>query len=357
MTVNRLKKLIAVTTFLTCLVAIMLTGLYSDLYYSNSSRDIASIETKNSGSEYLNIDLKNIQAVLFKNRVSNFKLEKILNKWFLTQPSKSGTPQNLPVKEIEIKQILNFTKNITAKKEFHETDVNLKNLSMDNPLFEIVYIDSFGKRMAYRVGINNSLDQSTYIYSPHIKKVLKVDSVSPELTVLTFDKLLSPNIINFDEKNISSLKLSETSKLTELKIVANLRKSGEKWYNSQDQEIEKQKFIAALDEIASIKSSLIFDPSDLDELTGFADNKANSQNKLTPLFAFEISGNDSKVFSYTFHQISKDIPHLNIDRKKNIIVESSLHNSVFVIAKTSLKSIESVRESYLKKLKLKDIFY
>lgn len=341
--------LASLAIFTICSLAI---ALYTDVYYSNS-RTLASTDVQEDDAKaQLVIPEQSIKRILLNNRIAKLDFLKNLDSWLLLEKTKHGTIRKLPVKESKVKEILSFLDKIKVNETIKPIESNLRNLSITNPLYEVSFENQKKKNFHFKVGVNNSLDNSSYFYFNRLDQIIKSTPMQVDLANLSASNFLSNHIFNLTEKNINHVELKEHLNKEKTKSITKISKKDKSWTNDKNTIIDSNRLENALSELQNIKSHLILEENDL-PIT----NQEEKDKFLTPIMSLNFKSTDNENYDFTFLKLKKDISSLKIKRKESLLVKSSLHNSIFVIEKNEIKRLQALKTRKLRQIDLKKIIY
>ncbi|MCB9091556.1 MAG: DUF4340 domain-containing protein [Halobacteriovoraceae bacterium] len=339
--------------FLLAISVLTLAGfaLYSDMFFKSNKPDRIPANTIGLNDLY-KLEPDAVKKALIVNRSGTFRLMKeTKNFWTLQEKDENGFHRKLPIKNEIIDKIFSFINDIQVKNKMSNNDINYKNYSFDQPLFEVALVDYTNKTYQIKFGINNSLDHSSYLFYNQLNQILKTKELNPEIAQLTINDIVEPRILNFQIQNIESVEIQKFLSSKRSNFIAKLHKENGQWFNSKNQVVEEEKLKHVLSRLSEIKSNIILNDQSLIDVSELVDEGAH------PLITLRVK--DTKQNEYTFNvmRISENIPNLNIKKNENLIVDSSLHNTKFVVNKKSLSIFESLQENRLKKLDVSKLFY
>ncbi len=344
-------------TFATALILLMCMMMasfayYTDLHYPThqTSRNLAGTNTSNPLTPHF--DHKNIKEILVQNRVGSYRFIQLNNQWVMIDSQDDTIERKLPVKEEVVEQILNFTQRYNVLSEINNNDINYKAYSFDTPLYRITYTDITGDKHRFRLGVNNTLNNSHYLFHEKADKILQISPLINNFAKLTQEDIVDPSILNLSADQIVALQVRKEQGSYVYKY-SDLKKVDGNWYNSKQQRIETERLASALEYLSEVKSSLVISEVNFRSIN----RKLRAKEPSPPILTLEVQNSAEDTYTYKIHQPERNLASLNISKNKNLIIESSLHNSLFVVNRNSLQVFDNLKEHRLKKLNIERIFY
>lgn len=193
----KFKKIISLTLTTVFLFLIGITLFWSIQIQNFKKNDFLHNEklTFFKKSEFINL-----QKIIIKNSNSEFIFEKNQsqnNNWALTLPQKLEIDQNLLI------ELLSDTTSLTTIKILPQDEINKSNFALDNPTSQVTLIDTNNQSKILKVGILNTIDQTTYITLSDKKGIYHV-----EVNKLKFINL---NLTDLNSQKIFSMDINQTA--------------------------------------------------------------------------------------------------------------------------------------------------
>ncbi len=332
--------------------ALIAFAYFTDLYYPKVSHSRSLASSKNSNSLAPIFDDKNTKEILIQNRVGVYRFVQESDQWIMIDSKDGVVERKLPVKDSIIRELLDFTQRYQVLSEIQNNEINYKAYSFNNPLYSITYTDIVDTKYRFRLGVNNTLNNSYYLFHEKADLILQLAPIRNSLAKLTQEDIVDPSIMHLNENQIVSLQVKKEQGNYVYKY-SDLKKIEGKWYNSKKQPIETERLDSALKYLLEVKSSLVISENNFKSIN----KKRRAQEASPAILTLEVQNSSQDTYTYKIHQPERNLASLNISKKRNLIIESSLHNSLFVVDRKSLKIFDNLKEHRLKKLNIERIFY
>jgi hypothetical protein len=323
------------------ILVLLVAAVISELFQTSDRHlELSNLQDSPIKKEFLS----EITAVHIKNRIGEFILSKdhenAEGKWNLSYP------RFLLAKEEVIQNLIEQLGQLKVEKLFNLDPVNINNFSLDNPILEIGLINSHQVKTMIKLGLKNSIFNTSYISVEDTGLIYQVTGLNIPLETFSLIDFVESRAFIFSENDISKFFIYRGSKNSN-SIHFQAEKENDQWLDSGKKNLDHELLTNYFKEFTTIKTNTILDQKDKE-----VEAIINTQLE-KPLFEISVQTNKNQTISYTIANIYQ-IPGLKIDFKKYVLLKSSDVPHPFLVSRDLLKKFDT-REWNLRELNVKKI--
>lgn len=279
-------------------------------------------------------ELNQIKRISLKNKSGEYIFTKYENGQ--ASPWKMISPREIYANSLLIENIFKALTTIKVKTIFPEVLINNSNFSIDKPTATLELIDQLGKSIIIKVGLMNTIDNSTYFKIAGKKGIYHVEAPEISLEKVSLLDLIESQIFSINIKTINNLKITHNKKLN-----WELVKENEGWIDSEKNILNPQKIDDFFQELSTLRSAFILDKQ------SDAQKKQIILISKTPEYIITTEDNLKNTTEYKISGIIKYLSDIDFKNEEYFVVTISNSTTAYVVKKEFnelfSKKIESLR--------------
>ncbi len=290
--------------------------------------------------------LKEVNLISLKNKIGQFDLQKPdrSSSWLVTSPRK------LPASDNTVTAIFTLLENIRVLKLYDNEPINRSNFSLENPYLSIEVATKNNIKYTIDFGLINPIDGTSYIYASNTDHIYHIDEIDISLATLDLNDIVDGRVFIFSPSRVSSLTISRISGGGSLPT-QQLKQVDKSWIDLHKKTIPSEIVMEYLNELSSIKSTLILDSLTEEQLKEIGPMRDNLQ--------YELSVKDIDENTTTFNisqMVNKNISDYKIEKNKTILIHNKGQGPIYVLNRDISKLLKSTLGGQ-GELSIKKLFY
>ena len=271
--------------------------------------------------------LERISSLTISNNLGTYHLAKIGNSWRMIKP------RNLQARNDLVEQIVQSLKNVNVRRLYEKDKINLQNFFLHQPTIEME-LAAFGEGQKLKVGLLNTIDDSTYIIDDQSSLIYQIDLFKVAIQSLGLSDFINSNIFSESVGKVQQIKISRhQSNRSSTRLI--LMKKKNLWVNKKGREANQSQVQEFLSALLSKKAEVI-----LDQKSRILETRIK-RIMGRPLFTVSIQHGGSQKTTYQVSHPLNSLPDLKLEKKKFVLITSSKRGHPFLVDKSILELLDN----------------
>ncbi|MCY4643290.1 MAG: DUF4340 domain-containing protein [Bacteriovoracales bacterium] len=282
--------------------------------------------------------LETLHSMTITNGFGRYELAKEKGSWEL------HLPRSLHARNELVEQIITSLKNLRVRHLYQKDKINLQNFSLDNPTIEI-HLKSTKQTQKLKIGLINSIDDSTYLMDDQSSLIYQIDLFRPSLQSLGLEDFIDSHIFKETIDKIQQIRVAKHLSKRGLALL-NLIQKEKIWSGKRGEKLNQQRVNEWMTGLFSKKAEVI-----LDQRGPELENRI-AKIMERPFFSVTFQKNDKSQSRYKLSYPLTSLPGIKLEKKKFILVTSSdgghpilAHKSILDLIKTKMGQLKSIHPS------------
>lgn len=265
-------------------------------------------------------DLKQTHRFSLKNKSGEYIF--VRNENNQVSPWQMISPREIAANSLFIENLFKALTTIKVKKKFPEVLINNSNFSIDTPTATLEFIGQAEKTLNIKVGLMNTIDNSTYLKIAGKNGIYHVEAPDISLEKVSLLDLIESQIFSINIKTVVNLKIIH-NKINNLEIT----RRNEGWVDSNKNILVPQKIDEYFQKLSTLRSAFI-----LDKQTDAQKKQINGLVK-NPEYLIIIEDNLKNTNEYRISGIIKNLNGIDLKNEEYFIVTISNSTTAYIIKK------------------------
>lgn len=289
-------------------------------------------------------DLADLSKITINNEQGDFQMQKSTEgEWALTAPKEFLVNAHLMGRMLEELSHLKILSMIEAD------TINLNNYLLSNSKRKIVLTNSKNEEIVIMFGMNNTINNSTYIFLPERKVIYQIESPQIAFANLDLALLIENKVFQMQSSDVVEFSLYQGAAYKQdARLSLNWRE--DKWLNKKGQDLSTEKVLEFLQKTLSTKSFFI-----LDQVSSEQENELNKHFSQPSFEVIVKNKNVENNLRYTISPRVKSLKNLDLP-EESVFIKQSQSKLLYVVSVKNLDFLD-IKESDLKALPIKKLFY
>lgn len=286
--------------------------------------------------------LERLSSLSITNRLGTYELSRRGDSWQLLKP------RNLQARNDLIEQIIHSLKNLKVRRLYEKDKINLQNFSLHRPTVEI-NLDAFGLAQKLKIGLLNSIDDSTYITDDKSSLIYQIDLFGIAIQSLGIGDFINSNIFKESVDQVQQIQVKKhrsKSSSTRLTIV----RKNKLWMGKNESKLNQDRTNDLLSKLFAKKAEVILDQRS----EALEDRITQTMNR--PFFTVSIQQGYSEKIIYKISYPLNSLLDMKLEKKKFVLVTSSRKDHP-VLTDKSILDLLNTQASRLRSISPKKLFY
>ena len=286
--------------------------------------------------------LDRLSFMTITNPLGTYELAKRGDSWQLLKP------RNLMASGDLVEQIIESLRNLKVRKLYEKDKINLQSFSLHRPTIEI-NLGAFDLAQKIKVGILNSIDDSTYIVDDKSSLIYQIDLLGVSIQSLGLGDFINSQVFR---ESIAQVQRIHVKKHLpgHLESKLSIVQKNKRWIGPNERKLNQDRVNELLSKLFAKKVEVI-----LDERSKALENHI-TKTMGRPSFTVSIEQNDAQETIYKISYPLNSLSDMKLEKKKFVLVTSS-ENGHPVLADKSILDLLNIRASRLHSVLPKKLFY
>ena len=317
-------------------ITVSLAAIFSDIFQNpiKTASDIID-----QAKLFTMADLNQIHRFSLKNKSGEYIF--VRNENNQASPWQMIAPREIAANALFIENLFKTLTTIKVKRIFPEVLINNSNFSIDKPTATLELIGQAEKSINIKVGLINTIDNSTYLKIAERNGIYHVEAPEISLEKVSLIDLIESQIFSLNVKAIVSFKINQNKK-----TILEIMKKNEEWVDSNKNIFLSPKVDDYFQELSTLKSTFI-----LDTQTD-AQKKQISEIIKNPEYLIIIVDNLKNTNEYRVSETIKSLSGIDLKDEEYFIVTTSNNTNIYVVKKDFIdlfnKKIDNLKTESIK---------
>ena len=255
--------------------------------------------------------LERLSSLTITNGLGTYELAKMGDSWQMLKP------RNLLARNDLVEQIIHSLRNLKVRRPYEKDSINLQNFSLHRPTIEMK-LAAFGQSQIIKIGLLNSIDDSTYITDDKSSLIYQVDLFKVDLQSLGLSDFIDSSIFKGQVSKVQKLQVKKhRSKKSSIRL-ALLRKD-QLWANAtgKGRKLDQDKANELVSKLFAKRAKVI-----LDQRSKTLEERI-ATIEMRPFFTIAIEQANAQKTTYQVSHPLNSLPGIKLEKKKFVLVTSS----------------------------------
>ena len=286
--------------------------------------------------------LDRLNFVTITNRLGTYELEKRGDSWQLLKP------RNLIASRDLVEKIVESLRNLKVRRLYEKDKINLQSFSLHRPTIEI-NLEAFDLSQEIKVGILNSIDDSTYIVDDKSSLIYQVDLLRVPIQSLGLNDFIHSQVFRESIAQVQRIHVKKNLQGSPQAGLVIIQKN-QRWMGRNERKLNQDRVNDLLSKLFSKKVEVI-----LDQRSKALENQI-AKTMVRPFFTVSVEQNDAKKTIYKISYPLNSLSDMKLEKKKFVLVTSS-ENTHPMLADRSILDLLNIKISRLYSVLPKELFY